>query len=42
MNKITNAHPVTDGDKPWRYLLVPDTAINGSLTLAQAVADYGN
>jgi type III restriction enzyme len=39
--RIANAHPVTAGDKPWRYLLVPDTAINGSLTLAQAVADFG-
>lgn len=27
--------------KPWKYLLVPDNAINGSLTLAQAVADFG-
>lgn len=38
---IANTHPVAAGDKPWRYLLVPDTAINGSLTLAQAVADFG-
>ena len=27
--------------KPWRYLLVPDAAINSSLTLEQAVASYG-
>ena len=29
------------GEKPWRYLLVPDSAINGSLTLAQAIASFG-
>ena len=27
--------------KPWRYLLVPDNAINGSLTLEQAIESYG-
>ena len=27
--------------KPWRYLLVPDTAINGSLTLNGAISSYG-
>lgn len=26
--------------KPWRYLLIPDTAINSSLELAQAIRDY--
>ena len=30
-----------EDDKPWRYMLVPDTSINGSMTLAQAVTDYG-
>jgi len=28
------------GGKPWRYLLIPDTAINSSLELKQALADY--
>ena len=27
--------------KSWHYLLVPDTAINSSLTLEQAIASYG-
>ena len=27
--------------KRWRYLLVPDNAINSSLTLAEAVKCYG-
>jgi type III restriction enzyme len=29
------------GVKRWRYLLVPDSAINSSLTLAEAVKSYG-
>lgn len=36
-----NKHAVKNGDKLWRYLLVPDSAINGSLTLAQALQSYG-
>ena len=28
--------------KRWRYLLAPDTAINSSLTLDQAIKSYGN
>lgn len=36
-----NKHAVKNGDKLWRYLLVPDNAINGSLTLAQALQSYG-
>ncbi len=30
-----------EGVKKWRYLLVPDVAINGSLTLKGAIANYG-
>ena len=37
-----NEAAVGKGEKPWRYLLVPDSAINGSLTLAQAIMSYGN
>ena len=29
------------GTKPWRYLLVPDVAINSSLTLQGAIDNYG-
>ena len=29
-----------EGGKPWRYMLVPDTAINGSMTWNQAVQSY--
>ena len=36
-----NNQAVKDGGKLWRYLLVPDSAINGSLTLAQAIESYG-
>lgn len=36
-----NNQATKKGDKLWRYLLVPDTAINGSLTLAQAIQSYG-
>ena len=36
-----NNQAVKNGDKLWRYLLVPDSAINGSLTLAQAMQSYG-
>ncbi len=37
---VANKAVAKSGGKMWRYLLVPDTAINGSLTLAQAIADY--
>lgn len=30
-----------EGDKPWVYLLIPDTAINSSLDLTAAMRDYG-
>ena len=36
-----NNQATKDGSKLWRYLLVPDSAINGSLTLAQAIQSYG-
>ena len=29
------------GGKPWRYLLVPDNAINSSLELTSCIAEYG-
>ncbi len=29
------------GGKPWRYLLVPDNAINSSLELKACISDYG-
>lgn len=32
---------VQSGGKPWRYLLVPDNAINSSLELKACIADYG-
>ena len=35
------ANESTEGAKKWRYLLVPDVAINGSLTLSGAISDYG-
>ena len=33
------ANESAEGAKPWRYLLVPDVAINGSLTLNGAIAE---
>jgi len=36
-----NNQVAKDGGKYWRYLLVPDTAINSSLTLEQAIISYG-
>lgn len=36
-----NNQAVKNGDKIWRYLLVPDSAINSSLTLEQAIKSYG-
>ena len=35
------ANECSPGSKSWRYLLVPDNAINGSLTLEQAIKSYG-
>ena len=35
------ANECSPGSKSWRYLLVPDNAINGSLTLEQAIESYG-
>ena len=35
------ANEAAQEQKPWRYLLVPDAAINSSLTLEQAIASYG-
>ena len=37
-----NNQVAKDGGKYWRYLLVPDTAINSSLTLEQAIESYGD
>lgn len=36
-----NNQVAKDGGKYWRYLLVPDAAINSSLTLEQAIISYG-
>lgn len=37
-----NESAVGVGEKQWRYLLVPDNAINSSLTIAQAIESFGN
>ena len=39
-NEYVNAN-AQEGDKPWVYLLIPDTAINSSLDLTAAMRDYG-
>lgn len=35
------ANEDTSVSKHWKYLLVPDSAINGSLTIAQAIESFG-
>ena len=35
------ANECSSESRPWRYLLVPDNAINSSLTLAQAMKSFG-
>jgi type III restriction enzyme len=40
--EYATAHELRNGGKPWRYLLIPDSAITASATLAGLIATYAH
>lgn len=39
--EYASAHELAHGGKPWRYLLIPDSAITASATLSGLIATFG-